>query len=226
MCTAAQDFCWPLNYLYYFLLLNFVTHGNLRNTSNWNICTIGTLPIIDLFSKLCNFTKSAFTGLPTIPRRWTLPILGSTTDPRILDLIIFNDIPESSSVHILTEPPVFSSSTTALTYSGWPKGCHKSGGSVQNLRQKSTTKTYFFYIKQINITWNVQYLVEKYFLAINECSWHGMDAYKFRTYSINRDLQMPQAASTNSARVLIKSVSICSFSIQRFVVAVFTVCVG
>ena len=39
-----------------------------------------------------------------------------------------------------------------------------------------------------------------------------MDAYKFRIWSINRGLQIPQAALTNSARVLISSVSICSFS--------------
>jgi len=40
-----------------------------------------------------------------------------------------------------------------------------------------------------------------------------MDAYKFGIYSINRDLQIPQAALTNSAHILITSVSICSFSI-------------
>jgi len=40
-----------------------------------------------------------------------------------------------------------------------------------------------------------------------------MDAYKFRIYSIHRDLYIPQAALTTSARVLITSVSVCSFSI-------------
>jgi len=71
----------------------------------------------------------------------------------------------------------------------------------------------FSILKRINAIWNVQYFVEKYFLAINECNLCGMDAHKFRIYSINRDLQILQAALTNSARFLISSVSICSFSI-------------
>ena len=76
-------------------------------------------------------------------------------------------------------------------------------------------KAYFCTLKRINITSNVQYFVEKYLPATSECSLCGMDAYIFLIYSINRDLQILQAAArmTNSARVLIPYVSICSFSL-------------
>ena len=40
-----------------------------------------------------------------------------------------------------------------------------------------------------------------------------MDAYRFPIYTINRDFQILDSALTNSAHVLITSVSICSFSL-------------
>jgi len=67
--------------------------------------------------------------------------------------------------------------------------------------------------KRIIVTWKLQYFVEKYFPAFTECSWRGMDAYRFGIYSINRGLRIPQAALTNSARVLLTSVTVCSYSI-------------
>ena len=55
--------------------------------------------------------------------------------------------------------------------------------------------------KQINVTSHVQYFVEKYF------------RHTYLEYIQQTDLQIPQAALTNSARVLTTYVSICSFII-------------
>jgi len=88
------------------------------------------------------------------------------------------------------------------------------GVSEQNLRQKSTTKSILSYTKKrINIASNLQYFVEKYFPAITECNLCGLDGYRFRISSINRDLKILHSALANSAHILITSVSICSFSL-------------
>ena len=85
------------------------------------------------------------------------------------------------------------------------------GGSEQNLRQKSTTESILLYTKkEINIASNLHYFVEKYFSAITERSLCGINAYRFWINSINRDHQILQAAVSNSAGVLITSVSIAS----------------
>ena len=62
---------------------------------------------------------------------------------------------------------VIFSSSMRYSYNGWPKVCHKNGGSAQNFWQKSSTKykgKHTFSIqKRTKVTRNVQYFVEKYF---------------------------------------------------------------
>ena len=70
-------------------------------------------------------------------------------------------------------------------YSVWLKMSDQHGGTVQNLRQKSTTESILFYKKKrINIPSNLQYFVEKCFPAITECNLCRMDAYTFWIYAI------------------------------------------
>ena len=120
---------------------------------------------------------------------------------------------------LLSTPP----DTCSSTQSQFIFLCTPVGGQKCVIKMAAAYKTYdrsqqqkhtFSIQKLIIITWNFQYFVDKYFPSINECSWRRMDAYKFRIYSINTGLKIPQAELTNSDRVLITSVSICSFCIN------------